>query len=248
MIGTSITTTVLLSADAGRSHLPNDVPAAFTEGMAGGARGDVYWLPLGAGDASHCVRWNGRVFEAVAAAREHRRRQDLYHSALEIRRGEDRFVIEMAPVWAMVAADRGVVCEGAVGLPLLGRSRLFRYEIRRWRDGTIPDVSYAVASPHGVSTDSDRVQLLLDLVPSFPTATWGRDELGAGEMWNSNSLISWLLARSGHDTDTVNPPVGGRAPGWHAGLVVARRPRLDLDPACDVHVGIQSHRGARYGM
>jgi hypothetical protein len=43
-------------------------------------------------------------------------------------------------------------------------------------------------------------------------------------MWNSNSLISWLIARSGIDTASIHPPAGGRAPGWHAGLVVATRP------------------------
>ena len=240
MIGTSITTTVLV----GPSHLPNNIRPAFSEGMASTASVDVYWLPLGAGDASHCVRWNGRMFEAVAAAREHRRRQDLYHSALEIRHGEDRFVIEMAPVWATGAADRGVVSEGAVGLPLLGRSRWFRYEIRRWRNGVIPDVSYAVASPHRVGTDSVRAELLLDLVPGVPTVTWGRDELGTGEMWNSNSLISWLLARSGHDTDAVTPPLGGRAPGWRAGLVVAQRPD-SIRMQSPAGVGIWSHHQPR---
>jgi hypothetical protein len=40
---------------------------------------------------------------------------------------------------------------------------------------------------------------VLDLVTSFPTATWGRDEQKAGEMWNSNSLTSGLFSRSGHD-------------------------------------------------
>jgi hypothetical protein len=33
----------------------------------------------------------------------------------------------------------------------------------------------------------------------------------------------WLLARAGIDTDGLEPPVGGRAPGWNAGLVVAGR-------------------------
>lgn len=42
-------------------------------------------------------------------------------------------------------------------------------------------------------------------------------------MWNSNSLIGWLLARSGHDTDRLEPPPLGRAPGWAAGLIVAAR-------------------------
>jgi hypothetical protein len=42
-------------------------------------------------------------------------------------------------------------------------------------------------------------------------------------MWNSNSLISWLVVRAGLDDGTVRPPAGGRAPGWRAGVVVARR-------------------------
>jgi hypothetical protein len=42
-------------------------------------------------------------------------------------------------------------------------------------------------------------------------------------MWNSNSLIAWLLARSGHDTSAAGPPAHARAPGWSAGLVVAAR-------------------------
>jgi hypothetical protein len=64
-------------------------------------------------------------------------------------------------------------------------------------------------------------QQVLDLVPSCPVITWGRDELHTGEMWNSNSLTAWLLARSGHETHTIAAPAHGRAPGWHAGLTVA---------------------------
>jgi len=29
--------------------------------------------------------------------------------------------------------------------------------------------------------------------------------------------------RGGLDVEAVHPPRGGRAPGWHAGIVVARR-------------------------
>jgi hypothetical protein len=64
---------------------------------------------------------------------------------------------------------------------------------------------------------------VLDLVPHVPTPVWGRDDLKAGEMWNSNSVTAWLIARSGMDTESIQPPAGGRAPGWGAGLVVARR-------------------------
>jgi hypothetical protein len=193
------------------------------QGRQGLAQIDLYWLPLGAGDASGCVRGNGRVFEAIAARHQHRPARDLYHSALVVHLGGDRYTIEMAPAWGNKQHDRGVVSEGPVGLPWLGRSRFFRYEIRRWRDGTIPDIAEAVASPQRVSTDITRARKLLDLVPAFPAVTWGRDELRAGEMWNSNSLIAWLLARSGHQAGAIEMPARGRAPGWSAGLVVASR-------------------------
>jgi len=182
---------------------------------------DLYWLPLGAG--GRFVRLNGRVFETIDAGLHRRRRCDLYHSALEVRLGADRFVIEQGPVWNNKVPERGVVCEGPVGSVWLGRSRVFRYEVRCWGDGVIPDVAEAVASPVRVSCDAAWARLVIDLVPRVPRATWGRDELRAGEMWNSNSLISWLLARSGHDIRAVAPPPHGRAPGWNAGLVIAAR-------------------------
>jgi hypothetical protein len=182
---------------------------------------DLYWLPLGAG--GHSVRLNGRVFEALAARLERRDRRDLYHSALEVRVPEGRFVIETAPVPPGDGAERGVVAEGAVGTRAAGRFRLFRYEVRRWRDGIIPDLAEAVESPRRLSDDPDCARRLLDLVPQVPTPVWGRDELHAGDMWNSNSVISWLMARGGLEVDSVHPPLGGRAPGWLAGIVVARR-------------------------
>jgi hypothetical protein len=32
-----------------------------------------------------------------------------------------------------------------------------------------------------------------------------------------------VIARSGMDAESIQPPNGGRAPGWRAGLVVAHR-------------------------
>jgi hypothetical protein len=204
---------------------------------------DLYWLPLGAGDASRCVRWNGRIYEALAARHEHREARDLYHSALEVNLGSDRFVIEMAPVWGNMNADRGVVSEGSVGLPRLGHSRFFRYEVRRWRNGCIPDISEAVASPQRLSADIVRAQRVLELVPAFPTVTWGRDELHTGDMWNSNSLTAWLLASSGHETDLVDLPARGRAPGWAAGLVLAARQTDELRGGVSSRVGAVGAEG-----
>ena len=182
---------------------------------------DLYWLPLGAG--GHSVRVNGRVFEAVAALVDRRSRRDLYHSALEVRVPEGRYVIEMAPVWSGDQRERGVVSEGAVGAHSAGRFRLFRYEVRCWRGGVIPDIDEAVDSPRCLSDDLACARRLLELVPLVPTPVWGRDELHAGEMWNSNSLTSWLIRRSGLAVESLRPPSGGRAPGWQAGIVVASR-------------------------
>ena len=182
---------------------------------------DLYWLPLGAG--GHSVRLNGKVFEAVVARLERRPACDLYHSALVVQVPGGRFVIEQAPVGRGDGRARGVVGVGAVGSRRAGRFRIFRYELRCWRDGVIPDVAEAVESPQRLSTDPRLAQRILDLVRAVPTPVWGRDELRAGEMWNSNSVISWLISRAGLPVDSIRPPAGGRAPGWHAGVVVARR-------------------------
>jgi hypothetical protein len=183
---------------------------------------DLYWLPLGAGGRS--VRLNGTVFEAVAARLERRDPRDLYHSALEVHAPEGRFVIEMAPIPDGDGAARGVVAEGPVGSRWAGRLRVFRYEVRRWRDGVIPDVDEAVESPRRLTGDPLVARRVLDLALVVPTPIWGRDQLHAGEWWNSNSIVAWLIERAGADAESIAAPAGGRAPGWEAGIAVARRP------------------------
>jgi hypothetical protein len=183
---------------------------------------DLYWLPLGAG--GHFVRMNGRVYEALVARRAKRPRRDLYHSALIVNVPSGEFVIEQAwPIPSGDKGERGVVAEGPVGTGLARSLRFLRYEVRRWRDGVIADINEAVASPHRLTDDLVVAERLLELVPKTPTPVWGRDEIGAGEMWNSNSLISWLIARAALDIESVQPPAGGRAPGWDAGVILARR-------------------------
>jgi hypothetical protein len=181
---------------------------------------DLYWLPLGAG--GHFVRLNGRLYEALAARLERRPRRDLYHSALQVEVPEGTFVIEQAPIHDWSGEQRGVVAEGAVGARWAGRFRIFRYEIRLWRDGHIPDVAEAVDSPRRLSDDEACARRVLDLVPRVPTPVWGRGELGTGEMWNSNSVIAWVIACSGLDAESIRPPKRGRAPGWAAGIALAR--------------------------
>ena len=128
---------------------------------------DLYWLPLGAG--GHSVRLNGWVYEALVATMQRRKRYDLYHSALEVTTPDGTFVIEMAPIPDRDGAERGVVAEGPVGSRLARRLRIFRYEVRRWRGGTIPDVSEAVDSPRHLSSDPVVALRLLALVPQVPT-------------------------------------------------------------------------------
>jgi hypothetical protein len=197
----------------------------------GAASVDLYWLPLGAG--GHFVRLNGRIYEALAARVQRRPACDLYHSALQVEVAEGTFVIEQAPVHDWSGKQRGVVAEGAVGSRWAGRFRIFRYEIRLWLGGHIPDVGEAVDSPRRLTNDEDRARRVLDLIGQVPTPVWGRDELATGDMWNSNSVVAWVIARSGIDAESVQPPAGGRAPGWQAGLAVARRhdqeaPRTEL--------------------
>jgi len=183
---------------------------------------DLYWLPLGAGQSSWCVQGGGRLYEAFTAARHHRAGQRLFHSALIVRLDGHAHAIEMAPVWAVGGHGGGVVSVGPVGSPSWGRSRLFRYEVRCWRDGVIPDAATAVDSPRRVSTSSAQASDLLQRVESFPTATSGRDEQQAGEMWNSNSLTAWLLALSGHDIESTAPATADR---WACTGVVSRTRR-----------------------
>ena len=183
---------------------------------------ELYWLPLGAG--GWFVKLNGRLWEAAHARLEHRRPLDLYHTALVVRVPEGRFVVENCwPIPDAAGPSRGVRVQGPVGSRWLGRWRVFRYEVRCWRNGVIADADEAVASPQLLSDDPAVARRLLALVGSLPSPVWGRDELGTGEMWNSNSVIAWLLARSGLPTDVIRPPAGGRGPGWLAGLVMAHR-------------------------
>ena len=182
---------------------------------------DLYWIPLGAG--GRVVRLSGRLFEAIGARLHRRRPDELYHSALVVVCPEGRFVIEQTPVPDQNGEERGAVVEGAVGTRFAGRFRVFRYEVRRWRNGSIPDIGAAVSSPVRIADDLERASRILELVSSVPPLVWGRDECGTGDMWNSNSVISWLLARAGIEASNIRPPKGGRAPGWHAGLVVAAR-------------------------
>jgi hypothetical protein len=176
------------------------------------------------------VRFNGQVFEVLAALLQHRARCDLYHAAIVVQLDRERYAIEVAPSPDADEAARGVVASGAVGSRWLGWLRVFRYEVRCWKGGSIPDLGYAVGEPCRLTTDPETARRLLQAVATAPTPVWGRDELGAGEMWNSNSLAAWAVASAGLPAERLCPPPGGRAPGWDAGIAVAARD-LSATPA-----------------
>ena len=96
------------------------VPAGPADVDPDQASVDLYWLPLGAGQSSWCVQGSGRLYEAFTAARHHRARLRLYHSALIVRVDGHAHAIEMAPVWAVGGQGRGVVVRRAGGVAVMG--------------------------------------------------------------------------------------------------------------------------------
>ena len=189
----------------------------------------LYWIPLGAG-GSGFVRLNGRIYEGLMARRQRRRPLALFHTALVVELPEGRFVVET--MWPRPDGDgesRGVVREGPVFSGRLSFTRVFRYEVRCWRDGELPDADQAVDGPRLVSADIEMARRALELTRVVPVHTWGREVTATGDMWNSNSVVSWVLATSGLDMEAVVAPEGGRAPGWDAGVTAAQRSEVSIE-------------------
>ena len=147
------------------------------------------------------MRATGRVYRALTGAAP-------YHSALTAEVDGALWTIEVAPSPDEDQARRGVVATGAVGARFAGRLRVFRYEVRCWRFGTIPDLDHAVERIR-LTEDPDTVRRVLELVRIVPTPVWGL-------RWNSNSMVAWVLREAGL-AEGVTPPPHGRAPGWAAG-------------------------------
>ena len=137
---------------------------------------DLYWLPLGAGDNTHCVRTNGRIFEWATARYAHREGCDLYHAALEAsRRGPARHRDDpgvghrrAGPRRGVRGAGRPEVARRLEVLPLRGPLLARRGHPRRRRGRRQPPPAQRRPGPGPA---------VLSLGRAFPTATWGRDEL-----------------------------------------------------------------------
>ncbi|HEU4319637.1 MAG TPA: hypothetical protein VFS66_06110 [Acidimicrobiia bacterium] len=182
----------------------------------------LHWIPVGAG-GNGAVTLNARLYERVHAWHDRRPARTLLHTALEIYVDGTHTVVECA--WPSPNSDtqsRGVVGEGPVFARWLGRFRPFRYEIRFWKDGLISDRAYATDVTELVA-DREIVMQARDWVSRVPLSTWGRDDLDVGDMWNSNSVVAYVLAGAGFDVIELASTVAGRAPGLLAGVVAAGR-------------------------
>ena len=131
-------------------------------------------------------------------------------------------MIEQTPVRDLSGEQRGVVAEGAVGARWAGRFRIFRYEIRVWRGGHIPDVAEAVDSPRRLTSEASRPA-------RARSRSRGADPgLGSRRVRHGRDVELELRDRVGDRAQRhrrrVDPAAaGGRAPGWQAGVVVASR-------------------------
>lgn len=183
---------------------------------------DLYWLPVGA-ETSRFQQASLRLWEAIEAARARRPRTTLFHAALKLAAGAGNvYTLELTP--AFIGSSVPPLATGPVGFRGADRFRLFRYQLRCLPGATLPDEQWAVESPIRLADDCETVHRVLALAPAIPRHVWGRRVTGTCEMWTSDSVISWLLVRAGIDLSAIAPPRGGRAPGWYAGLSIARQP------------------------
>ena len=171
------------------------------------------WSPVGEG--GRVARRTSWWWEVARARVQGRAPQRLFHASLQVTAAGLRHDVELVPAWGTSERDRGAVAQGPVGACWLGRSRFFRYEVRTW-----PDRPARPGTFHELSRDPDVVAQVLVTAPQVPLLVWGRAAGPSGDMWSSNSFVSWLLAVVGLPTD-VPPPDGGSAPGWTAGVEVA---------------------------
>ena len=200
--------------------------------VADGYALDLYWLPLGAGGHSVRVqrphlRGGGRSPRCAAAA------PSVTTSTTRRSTGDDAGGHPTQSRWSAAkalvsaeAADHGAVAGGARGQPparplgavsirdpllsVAARSQTSRRRLR----------APAAADRRPCSCSGGSVLELVPLRSDLRSGGWTRSQ--TGEMWNSNSLVSWLLVSHRPDVGRADRlPVGGRAPGWQAGIAVA---------------------------
>ena len=126
--------------------------------------------------------------------------------------------------------DRGGRWAGA------GRLRLFRYEIQPLALRCRPGCRRGGREPSAAERERRRCpsRARARSLPSQPRSKVGTSSRPA--RWEFE-LHQYVVDRSGRaDVGSIAPPAGGRAPGWHAGIVAANR---------DVSLGFGVPRPAR---
>jgi hypothetical protein len=192
---------------------PNHPPMRSFLGGPVTARGRVYGKRLEAvREVTTAILAGTDTGELLGLVVGHARQLvDADLATLALPAGDDRLVIEAAD--GFLAADlRGTTfpAEGSV-------------------TGEVLRTGKAAALADAASDDRTTQPIVAAGLGPALVIPW-RCAAGAGEMWNSNSVIAWLLARSGLPIDVIRPPAGGRAPGWQAGVAAAHRPPGTIGP------------------
>jgi hypothetical protein len=178
---------------------------------------ELFWLPVGAG--THLQRASLVAYGWCLALIQRRPRADFVHAALKVKLNDRCFTLELMPVPKRQQTEP--LMTGAVGSPLAGRLRIFRYQLLCLESDHLPDEEWAIQSPIILSTERDIAERVLDSGRDVPPYTWGRRAPGTTEMWTSDSAVAWLLCQVGLDAAALNPPAGTQAPGWLAGTQLA---------------------------
>ena len=99
------------------------------------------------------------------------------------------------------------------------------YAIRVFRNGSIEDETN-IKETTVLSTDCDTARNIVQLARDVPLLDYGEKigtKTGAADRWSSNSVVSWILQKAGLDPANIDPPSGGIAPGWDAGITQAKK-------------------------
>ncbi len=211
---------MLVPRSSGSTSTPDapDIPATTEKRSAD---------PNGGFSSSHRHR------PVLAATRRRRPLRSLERTRLRVVCGTARWARALRPLPLGTAGlpFRGAVRHRAGAGVARGRGAWRRRRRRGRRSSVGAPRALPLRGPMLARTADPRhrdcARRLLELVPEVPKPVWGRDDLHAGEMWNSNSTISWLIARSGLDVESIALPRDGRAPGWQAGIVIARRQQAE---------------------
>ena len=183
---------------------------------------ELFWLPVGAG--THFQRASLLAYDWLAATVFRRPRATFVHAALKVRVDGRCWTLELMPVPRRQETEP--VVTGAVGSAAAGRLRIFRYQLLCAEADRLPDEEWAIESPVSLGEDPELAARVLETAPRVPALVWGRRAHGTSEMWTSDSAIAWLLCSVGIDAAALALPPGTQAPGWRAGIEVAKRTRL----------------------